>query len=111
MIKIFHILIQSNHKYIQTLLISESICEWYKSILEDEPNADNIEMIIIDFISMAKYSANLAKEDNNKNNLLLIHLEKIGILELVISLKSRNDLSDEVMGLLNEFSNLFNKNN
>ena len=110
MIKIFHILIQSNHKYIQTLLISESICEWYKSILEDEPNADNIEMIIIDFISMAKYSANLAKEDNNKNNLLLIHLEKIGILELVISLKSRNDLSDEVMGLLNEFSNLFNKN-
>ncbi len=110
MIKIFHILIQSNHKYIQTLLISESICEWYKSILEDEPNADNIEMIIIDFISMAKYSANLAKEDNNKNNLLLIHLEKIGILELVISLKSRNDLSDEVMGLLNEFSNLFNIN-
>lgn len=111
MIKLFHILIQSNHKYIQTLLISESICEWYKTILEDNPIMDNIEMIVSDFITMVKYSANLSKEDNHKNNLLLIHLEKIGIFELLISIKSRTDLSDEVMELLNGFSNLFNKNN
>lgn len=107
MIKIFNILIQSNHKYIQTLLISEGICEWYKTILEDAPNGDNITMIITNFITMVKYSANLVKDDNNKNNLLLIHLEKIGILELVNSLKSRNDLSEEVLTLLNEFSQLF----
>ena len=36
----------SNHKYIQTLLISEGICEWYNSILEDEPNNENVRMII-----------------------------------------------------------------
>jgi hypothetical protein len=107
MIKIFNILIQSNHKYIQTLLISEGICEWYKTILEDAPNEENITMIISDYITMVKYSANLVKEYNNKNNLLLIHLEKIGILELVNSLKSRNDLSEEAMTLLNEFSQLF----
>ena len=107
MIKIFNILIQSNHKYIQTLLISEGICEWYKTILEDAPNEENITMIISDYITMVKYSANLVKEDNNKNNLLLIHLEKIGILELVNSLKSRNDLSEVAMTLLNEFSQLF----
>ena len=107
MIKIFNVLIQSNHKYIQTLLISEGICEWYKSILEDEPKKENIEMIIKDFITMVKYSANLVKDDNCKNNLLLIHLEKIGLLEAVNNLKNRNDLSEEVMALVNDFSNLF----
>ena len=107
MIKIFYILIQSNHKFIQTFLISEGICEWYKTILKDDPTAENIEMIITNFITMVKFSANLVKDDNNKNNLLLIHLEKIGILELIMTLKSRNDLSDEVMTLLNDFCSLF----
>ena len=107
MIKIFNILIKSNHKYIQTLLISEGICEWYKTILKDAPSIENIEMIITNFMTMVKCSANLVKDDISKNNLLLIHLEKIGILELVMNLKSRNDLSDEVMNLLNDFCNLF----
>jgi hypothetical protein len=106
-IKIFNVLIKSNHKYIQTLLISEGICEWYKTILKDAPSIENIEMIITDFMTMVKCSANLVKDDISKNNLLLIHLEKIGILELVMNLKSRNDLSDEVMTLLNDFCNLF----
>ncbi len=52
MIKIFNVLIQSNHKYIQILLISEGICEWYKSILEDEPSKENISIIISKFITM-----------------------------------------------------------
>ena len=107
MTKIFNVLIKSNHKYIQTLLISEGICEWYKTILKDAPSIENIEMIITDFMTMVKCSANLVKDDISKNNLLLIHLEKIGILELVMNLKSRNDLSDEVMTLLNDFCNLF----
>jgi hypothetical protein len=107
MIKIFNVLIQSNHKYIQTLLISEGICEWYKTILEDAPNGENISIIITNFITMVKYSANLVKDDGGENNLLLIHFEKIGILELVNSLKSRTDLSEEVLALLNEFSQLF----
>ena len=32
-IKIFNVLISSNHKYIPTLLISEGICELYKNII------------------------------------------------------------------------------
>ena len=107
MIKIFNILIQSNHKYIQTLLISEGICEWYKSILEDEPNKDNIAIIISNFITMVQYSSNLVDDKSNKNNLLLIHLEKIGISEIVTNLKSRSDLSNYEIDILNEFSNLF----
>ena len=107
MIKIFNILIQSNHKYIQTLLISEGICEWYKSILEDEPNKENIAIIISNFITMVQYSSNLVDDKSNKNNLLLIHLEKIGISEIVTNLKSRNDLSNDEIDILNEFSNLF----
>ena len=107
MIKIFDILIKSNHKYIQTLLISEGICEWYKTILKDEPKEDNITIIITNYITMLKYCAELCKKDNNDINILLVHFQKIGILEIVNSLKSRNDLSDEVMNLLNEFSQLF----
>ncbi len=107
MIKIFNVLIQSNHKYIQTLLISEGICEWYKSILEDEPSKENISIIISNFITMVQYSRNLVDDKSNKNNLLLIHLEKIGFLEVVNNLKSRNDLSDVEMALINDFSNLF----
>lgn len=103
--KIFNQLIQSNHKYIQTLLISEGICEWYKSILEEEPNLENIKMIIGNFITMVEYSGNLIKE--SKNNLLLIHLEKIGILEVVNNLKSKEELSEEIISLINEFCSLF----
>lgn len=105
--KIFNVLIQSNHKYIQTLLISEGICEWYKTILEDEPNLGNIKMIIGNLITMVKYSGNLTKENECKNNLLLIHLEKIGILEVVNSLKSKEELSEEIISLINEFCSLF----
>ena len=105
--KIFNVLIQSNHKYIQTLLISEGICEWYKSILEDEPNLENIKKIIGNLITMVKYSGNLTKENECKNNLLLIHLEKIGILEVVNNLKSKEELSEEIISLINEFCFLF----
>jgi len=105
--KIFNVLIQSNHKYIQTLLISEGICEWYKTILEDEPNLENIKMIIGNLITMVKYSGNLTKENECKNNLLLIHLEKIGILEVANSLKSKEELSEEIISLINEFCSLF----
>lgn len=107
MIKIFSVLIQSNHKYIQTLLISEGICEWYKSILEEEPSIENIKMIITNFITMVEYSGNLVKDNINNNNLLLIHLEKIGILEAVDNLKGRKDLNEEVMSIINEFCALF----
>ena len=105
--KMFNVLIQSNHKYIQTLLISEGICEWYKTILEDEPNLENIKMIIGNLITMVKYSGNLTKENECKNNLLLIHLEKIGILEVVNNLKSKEELSEEIISLINEFCSLF----
>ena len=105
--KIFNVLIQSNHKYIQTLLISEGICEWYKSILEDEPHLENIKKIIGNLITMVKYSGNLTKENECKNNLLLIHLEKIGLLEVVNNLKSKEELSEEIISLINEFCSLF----
>ena len=107
MIKIFNVLIQSNHKYIQTLLISEGICEWFKEILLDAPNEENIKNIIINLLTMVKYSANLAKDDDCKKNLLLIHLEKIGILGIINNLNSGNK---EIGAMINEFSELFKNN-
>lgn len=64
-------------------------------------------MIITNFITMVEYSGNLVKDNINNNNLLLIHLEKIGILEAVDNLKGRKDLNEEVMSIINEFCALF----
>ena len=56
---------------------------------------------------MVKYSANLAKDDDCKKNLLLIHLEKIGILGIINNLNSGNK---EIGAMINEFSELFKNN-
>ena len=113
-IKIFNVLISSNHRYIRTLLISEGICELYKNILENEPNSDDIETIIKNLISMVNYSEKFAKENSRETgnfNLILMHLEKIGVNEVLNNLKSRNDLSDASISAINEISSLFNHNN
>lgn len=110
-IKIFNVLIMSNQKYIQTLLITEGICELYKSILENEPNNEDIEIIVNDFIAMVNSTENFMKENNGENssiNLLLMHLEKIGVSEVLNNLKSRNDLSEHSISAINEISSLFN---
>ena len=112
-IKIFNVLISSNHKYIRTLLISEGICELYKNILENEPNNENVEIIIKNLISMVNYSDKFGKENSNETgnlNLILMHLEKIGVYEILNNLKSRNDLSDASISAINEISSLFNHN-
>ena len=110
-IKIFNVLISSNHKYIQTLLVSEGICEFYKGILGNEPNSEDIETIINNLISMVNYSDNFAdgKIGEKENiNLILMHMEKIGVYEVINNLKSRNDLSDAAISSINEISSLFN---
>ena len=110
-IKIFNVLIMSNHKYIQTLLITEGICELYKTILENEPNNEEIEIIVHNFIAMVNSTENFMKENNGENtsiNLLLLHLEKIGVSEVLNHLKSRNDLSEASISTINEISSLFN---
>ena len=112
-IKIFNVLILSNHKYILTLLISEGICELYKNILENEPNSDDVKTIINNLLSMVNYTNNFVteKSDGKDNfNLVLMHLEKIGFYEVLNNLKSRNDLSDDALSAINEISSLFNHN-
>ena len=112
-IKIFNILISSNHKYIRTLLMTEGICELYKNILNNEPSNDDVEIIIKNLISMINYSDNFLGEtihDKKNLNLILIHLEKIGVYEVINNLKSRNDLSDSSIAAINEISTLFNHN-
>ena len=110
-IKIFNVLISSNHKYIQTLLISEGICELYKSILEREPKSEEIETIINNLILMINYSNNFVNEkfgEKNNDNLILLHLEQIGFYEAINNLRSRNDLSEAAISAINEISSLFN---
>ena len=112
-IKIFNVLISSNHKYIPTLLISEGICELYKNILENEPNSDDVATIINNLISMVNYTNNFVTEKSEGKdgvNLVLMHLEKIGFYEVLNNLKSRNDLSDDSISAINEISSLFNHN-
>jgi hypothetical protein len=112
-IKIFNVLILSNHKYILTLLISEGICELYKNILENEPNSDDVKTIINNLLSMVNYTNNFVTEKSEGKdnlNLVLMHLEKIGFYEVLNNLKCRNDLSDDALSAINEISSLFNHN-
>ena len=111
-IKIFNVLIMSNQKYIKTLLIAEGICELYKSILENNPDNEDIKIIIHNFINMVNSIENFMKENFEKNNSinpLLIHLEKIGVYEVLNNLKSRNDLTEDSISAINEISSLFNQ--
>ena len=100
LIKIFNVLIVSNHKYVQTLLVSEGICEWYKEILKDELNKDNVNIIIQNLISLIQNSSKLVKEE--KRNLLLIHLVKIGMNEIINNLKF--NLDDETNSKIEELN-------
>ena len=68
---------------------------------------ENIKIIIGDLITMVRYSGTLIKENECKNNLLFIHLEKIGILEAVNNLKSKEELSEEIISIINDFYSLF----
>ena len=60
---------------------------------------------------MLNYSDNFVdgKIGEKENiNLILMHLEKIGVYEVINNLKSRNDLSDAAISSINEISSLFN---
>ena len=108
-IKIFNILISSNHKYVLTLLVTEGICELYKNILNNKPSNEDVDIIIKNLISIICYYDKFSCEAIDKKNLnfILIHLEKIGIYEVINNLKSRNVLSDSSIESINEISYLF----
>ena len=79
--------------------------------MENGPNNEDIEIIVNNFITMVNSTENFMKENNGENssiNLLLMHLEKIGISEVLNNLKSRNDLSEASISAINEISSLFN---
>ena len=108
LVDIFDLIINSKLNFVQTKLISEGICEFYKNILENNSDEDLIKMIIIDFVIMINYNQSLNNVDS-KSNIIILHLEKIGVLDIVNNLKGRQDLSEEVYGIINEFISFFNK--
>ena len=63
-----------------------------------------IEIIVKNFICMFNYNQKLI---NDKNNIIILHLEKIGVQDLINNFKGREDLNDEVMELINKFLALF----
>lgn len=104
-IEIFHLLIKSKSKFIQTLLISEGICEFYKNLLNNNPKEEIIVKIMTDFIILLNCSKDLGKKIDV--NILALHLEKIGIHEIINNIRSRTDLTEEASIVINEFYSYF----
>ena len=104
LVNIFDLIITSQEKFIHTKLICDGVCEFYKEILKDNPTMENIEIIIKNFICMFNYNQKLI---NDKNNIIILHLEKIGVHDIINNFKGREDLSDEAMELINEILALF----
>ena len=104
LVDICDLIISTKEKYVHTKLICDGICEFYKEILKDNPSMEIIEIIVKNFICMFNYNQKLI---NDKNNIIILHLEKIGVQDLINNFKGREDLNDEVMELINKFLALF----
>ena len=63
---------------------------------------------IIDFVIMINYNQSLNNVDS-KSNIIILHLEKIGVLDIVNNIRGRQDLNEEIYGIINEFISFFNK--
>ena len=93
-----------NFRYVKTLLISEGICEFFKKILVDEKclNQDLIKNIFIDILVLIKYYEEF--DENKNNNIFLLHLQKIGMNEVINNYKGKINYSNELFSIISEVS-------
>lgn len=97
---------QCNFPYIKTLLLSEGILEFFKKILIDEHkplNKDMIKNIFIDILVLIEYFEDFT--DDKKDNIVLLHMETIGMNEIINNYISKINLDDDIINILKDISN------
>ena len=103
-IEIFDLLIQSKAEFVHNLLLSERIYDLYKNILNNNKDNNLLLIILKDFSIMIERGK--AYKTSKGINYISNHFLKNGILEVINNLKSRDNLNNEIIFLLDEITKL-----
>ena len=93
-----------NFKYVKVFLLSEGICEFYKNLLLEEKilNEDLIKNIFMDIYALILYFNEFV--ENDKDNIVLLHLQKIGINDIINHYKGKINYSNEIISVIEDIS-------
>ena len=103
-IEIFDLLIQSKAEFVHNLLLSERIYDLYKNILNNNKDNNLLLIILKDFSIMIERGK--AYKTSKGINYISNHFLKNGILDVINNLKSRDNLNNEIIFLLDEITKL-----
>ena len=108
-IEIFDLIIQSKAEFVHSLLLSENIYELYKKILDNTKDNNILSIILKDFSIMIEQGKKI--KTSNGINIVSNHFLKNGILDLINNIKSRNEINNQIIFLLDEITKLLEENN
>ena len=103
-IEIFDLIIQSKADFVHSLLLTEGIYNDYKNILHNNKE-NNILLIILKDFSIMIERGKAIKTSSGKN-CVSNYFTKNGILDLLNNLKTRTNLNDQIIFLLDEIPKL-----
>ena len=109
LIEIFDLIIQSKVEFVHSLLLSENIYELYKNILDNTKDNNILSIILKDFSIMIEQGKKI--RSSNGSNIVLNHFMKNGILDLINNIKSRSEINNQIIFLLEEITQLIEEKN
>ena len=108
-IEIFDLIIQSKEDFVHSLLLSENIYELYKNILDNTKDNNILSIILKDFSIMIEQGKKI--KTSNGSNIVSNHFLKNGIIDLINNIKSRSEINNQIIFLLDEITKLLEENN
>ena len=108
-IEIFDLIIQSKGDFVHSLLLSENIYELYKNILDNTKDNNILSIILKDFSIMIEQGKKI--KTSNGSNIVSNHFLKNGIIDLINNIKSRSEINNQIIFLLDEITKLLEENN
>ena len=106
-IEIFDLIIESKTEFVHSLLLTEGISDLYKNILVNCKDNNLLLIILKDFSIMIERGKNI--RTSNGINVVSNHFLKNGILDLINNIKSRSDLNNKIIFLLEEIPKLLDE--
>ena len=105
-IEIFDLIIQSKTEYVHSLLLTEGIYDLYKNILINSEDNNLLLMILKDISIMIERGQSF--RTSNGINIVSNHFIVKGILDLINNIKSRTNIDNKIILILDEMPKLLN---
>ena len=106
-IEIFDLIIQSKTEYVHSLLLTEGIYDLYKNILINSEDNNLLLMILKDISIMIERGQSF--RTSNGINIVSNHFIVKGILDLINNIKSRTNIDNKIILILDEMPKLLNE--